>query len=145
MTRFALLAVGIAVAAGCAASPGGAMGYAWEQSFPLRVGESAILAATGLEIAFEAVTSDSRCGKGEVCVWEGDAIVRLRLQAAGGVPVMRDLHTASGQPGATDYEGHTIRLVDLHPAAFSGRSIAQADYVATLHVTPGSPDREALQ
>jgi hypothetical protein len=101
------------------------------QPFSLRVGESARTHDGALVIGFEGVTVDSRCPKGERCVWAGDATVRVWLQKAGSTRLTRELHTA---PGATHADGAAsrLRLVRLDPAAVSGKAIAQSDYIATL-------------
>ena len=92
-----------------------------------------------LEIGFEAVTADSRCAKGETCVWEGDATVRVSLRHADRAKEERDLHTSPRTPDAADYAGWSIRLVTLDPFPVTGHTIPQADYVATLRVTRGPP------
>jgi hypothetical protein len=55
-------------------------GVALGESFQLNVGESVQIEAEALQIGFEDVSGDSRCPKGEQCIWEGDATVRVWLQ-----------------------------------------------------------------
>ncbi len=107
------------------------------QAFSLRVGESVRTKGGAWEIGFEGVPADSRCPRGEQCVWAGDATVRVWLQKTGGARLTRELHTA---PNAPTVNGPHIalRLVRLDPPALAGKSIAQGDYVATL-----SLDRDA--
>ena len=83
-----------------------------------------------------AWTADSRCAKGETCIWEGSAAVRLASRALGRAGV--ELHTSPG-PGlsAAVYEGWSIRLVALEPFPVVGREIAPEEYVATLRVERG--------
>ena len=102
------------------------------QPFSLRVGESARTDDGALVIGFEGVTADSRCPKGEQCVWAGDATVRVWLQYPGGPRLTRELHTASNAPHAENAPSHGLRLVRLDPVPITGRAIAQGDYVATL-------------
>ena len=78
------LLTGFFVASGCGASADNAFGASLDEDFQLRIGQSAVISAANMEIGFEAVTSDSRCGKGEQCVWEGDATVRIWLRIDGG-------------------------------------------------------------
>jgi hypothetical protein len=101
------------------------------QPFSLRVGESARSHDGALLIGFEGVLADSRCPKGERCVWAGDATVRVWLQKAGGARLTRELHTATSATHA-DGAASQLRLVRLDPAAVSGKAIAQSDYIATL-------------
>ena len=102
------------------------------QPFSLRVGESARTDDGALVIGFEGVTADSRCPKGERCVWAGDATVRVWLQQGGGPRLTHELHTASNTPHAENAPSHGLRLVRLDPVPITGRAIAQGDYVATL-------------
>jgi hypothetical protein len=101
------------------------------EPFSLRVGESARTHDGALVIGFEGVPVDSRCPKGERCVWAGDATVRVWLQKAGGTRVTRELHTASSATRA-DVAEFQLRVVRLDPPAVSGKAIAQSDYIATL-------------
>jgi hypothetical protein len=116
-----------------------------EKSFSLRVGQSSRIEAESLAIGVEAVSSDSRCPKGETCIWEGDATVRIWVQRAATAKETRELHTASSKSTAAEYEGWSIRLVALTPYPLTGRTITQANYVVTLELTRGPPtDSEIL-
>jgi hypothetical protein len=135
-----LVAVGALLAAtmGCAEGPRDAPSPALDERLQLQVGEAASADRQALRIGFLSVTADSRCAKGEVCVWEGDATVRLWLQRAGGAREERELHTSSRAAHAAQYEDWWVRLVLLEPYPIAGRAIAPADYVATLQVTHGA-------
>ncbi len=102
-----------------------------DRAFTLRVGESVQTQDGAWEIAFEGVHADSRCAKGQQCIWAGDATVRVWLKKASGERLTRDLHTAPNMPSAisTPLE---LRLVRLEPAAPAGRTLKQGDYAATL-------------
>jgi hypothetical protein len=50
------------------------------EEFKLAIGEDAPISDTGLSLVFETVAEDSRCAKGVVCVWEGNARARFRLR-----------------------------------------------------------------
>jgi hypothetical protein len=108
---------------------------ALEERFPLGVGQSTVVDGAALEIGFQAVTSDSRCPKGELCIWEGDATVCIWVQPAAGTKEEIVLHTSSQGPSVTDSGNWSIHLVALNPHPITGRSILQADYVVTLQVT----------
>lgn len=106
-------------------------------AFRLRVGESTRTEGGEWEIGFEGVSADSRCPKGEQCVWAGDATVRVWLKKAGGARSTHELHTAPNVPNAPNADApriaqRVLRVVRLDPPAVTGRSIAQRDYVATL-------------
>jgi hypothetical protein len=135
LAAIAVCAGGCADGAGKPAEPAKAVGPAIETAFQLQAGQSVTLADLPIEIGFEAVVADSRCRKGEACVWEGDAVVRFWLQRKGGSREQRELHTASRLQNAAPYEGLTLRLVDLSPVAISGRTIPASGYVATLRLS----------
>ncbi len=101
------------------------------RAFTLRVGESVRTKDGAWAIGFEGVHADSRCAKGEQCIWAGDATVRVWLKKAGGERFNRELHTAPNMPSAIG-SPLELRLLRLDPPALVGRSLAQGDYAATL-------------
>lgn len=144
-TRRSLFAAGFVFAASCAASSDTMIEASMENDFQLQVDQSAVVAAEHLELGFQAVTSDSRCGKGEVCIWEGDATVRVWVRRDGGAKEEHELHTGSRQPGAVAYTRYSIHLVALFPMPVTGRSISPTEYVATFRVTRGGYRADGLQ
>ena len=66
-----------------------------------------------LRVTFEAVEDDSRCPRSVVCVWAGDAAVRLRLDHASGTSVVT-LHTAL-EPRHAAHGGYVVRLLRIAP------------------------------
>jgi hypothetical protein len=109
-----------------------------ERELQLRAGESAVVAPAGIEVTFLTVQSDSRCGKGEQCIWEGDAVVVLQLDSGTASTEKRLLHTATTESSSTFYAGHTVRLVALLPPPETGRAIPPENYVAVLRVVRGN-------
>ncbi|MBB4842456.1 hypothetical protein HNP55_000971 [Paucibacter oligotrophus] len=101
-----------------------------DTAFQLPLGASAQLRGSHLRLGFDAVLSDSRCPKGEQCVWAGEAVVRIWLQRASAGRQSLDLrlppHAEPGSPS------QALRLIRLEPAPVAGKTFAQADYVATL-------------
>lgn len=138
------LSLGVVLSAGCAAGSSNPVSSSLGDNFELHVGQSAIVGTEGLEVGFDSVSSDSRCPRGETCVWEGDAIVRVWLQRSDGTRQSLELHTASSEEKNASYDGYSIELVSLDPPAASGRSIAPTEYVATFKVTTGVAGGEAL-
>lgn len=144
--RHAVLALGVVLA-----SAVGRIGGSSEpdrvtlgDSFVLRIGESSRIEAEALQIGFEDVAADSRCPKGERCIWEGDATVRVWLQRDPQPKEVCELHTSSKSDGAASALSYEVRLLRLDPHPISGRTIARKDYRATFEVTRGSsaaPDR----
>ena len=133
----------LVLAAGCAAPAHPANVVVLDEDFRLQAGRSAMLSAEGIELGFETVGNDSRCGKGDVCITEGDAAVRIWLRARNGPREEHELHTAARLQGAVEFGGFSITLVALHPEAISGRAIDPGEYVATLRITRGTPGGEA--
>ena len=108
------------------------------KNFSLRTGESAQAHDDALRVGFEGVTADSRCPKGEQCVWAGDATARVWLQHGSGPRETRELHAAPGAAQAVRVLDHELRLVRLDPYPVTGKPIAKADYVATLTLSRSS-------
>jgi hypothetical protein len=120
------------------AGPGQPLPIEPGQDFSLRAGESAQARDTGLRVGFKGVTADSRCPKGERCVWAGDAIARVWLQLGSSPRETRELHTAAGAAQAAYALDHELRLLRLEPYPVTGKAIAKGDYVATLRLARGS-------
>jgi hypothetical protein len=133
-----LLMTGLVLASGCTAVADNAIAVSLEQNFDLQIGQSALASSENLQVDFLAVTEDSRCGKGETCVWEGDGSVRIALQIAGGARAEHELHTNSRMQAAVDVANFSIGLVALNPPAISGRAIERSEYVATFRIVRGS-------
>jgi hypothetical protein len=141
---FAFVAASIVLVAGCAESAEGPTEVLLERNFQLQVGQSAHVAEANLTVGFDAVTSDSRCGKGEVCIWEGDATVVIWLRPVGGVKEGHELHTSTKSPNSVIYKGFSIRLVSLFPLPLSGQTPAAEHYIATFQVTRGLSGHENI-
>jgi hypothetical protein len=141
---FAFVAASIVLVAGCAESAEGPTEVLLERNFQLQVGQSAHVAEANLTVGFDAVTSDSRCGKGEVCIWEGDATVVIWLRPVGVEKERHELHTSTKSPNSVIYKGFSIRLVSLFPLPLSGQTPAAEHYIATFQVTRGLSGHENI-
>ena len=139
----------LAAFAGCAATPAVAPGAAPVGTVPpsmsaeirLQAGQSTRVDAASFEIAFTGVSADSRCAKGETCIWEGSATVQLTVTGAAGAQEL-ELHTAARSgPSAAAYGGLGDRLVALEPFPVAGREIAPDAYVVTLRIERGACGR----
>jgi len=107
------------------------------QDFRLKVGESARVDKGALRIAFEAVTSDSRCAKGEQCIVAGKATLRLSLQRSSRAQEECLVETPTAESEPVSCSGYGVTLVGLDPYPVAGHAIAPRDYEATLKVTKG--------
>lgn len=139
-----VLLTGLALLQGCSASADHAIDATLAKDFQLRVGESAMVRSEKVQIGFESVSSDSRCGKGEVCVWQGDAVVRIWMQGPGEEKVAHVLHTALRESNSANYKQYSVRLVAVLPPAIAGKSIAQSDYVAILRFARGRAEQDGI-
>jgi hypothetical protein len=113
-------------------------------TFNLRAGEFAQTADGAWRVGFEGVTADSRCPKGERCVWAGDATVRIWLQKGTGPKQTHELQAAAGAAQAVRVLDQELRLVRLDPYPVSGKAVERAAYIATLIFTrsaAAAPDR----
>ncbi len=127
------LVAGLLVTLACGGDQDAAPVELGEESV-LAIGESVRVAGEGLEIAFVAVTEDSRCARDVTCIWEG------RVVAA--VEVTLDDETQAldlAQPGLTDSPAsadfHAYRFsfaVEPYPET-AGVAIAEGEY--RLHLT----------
>jgi hypothetical protein len=99
----------------------------------LRTGQSVRVGGPdALRITFERVEDDSRCPRAVVCVWAGDAAVRLRLDHPLGQEVAT-LHTGL-DPKQAAHAGYVVRLLRLAPE-LPREGARPAYYEATLEVS----------
>jgi hypothetical protein len=103
-----------------------------EQRIVLGLDQSHPLFETGLALTFEAVVEDSRCPAGATCVWEGDAIVRIRIDGAGVKPSIYTLHLHGRGAREIVHGDVRIHLLSLAPLPTSDGPPRAGDYRATL-------------
>jgi hypothetical protein len=128
-----ILAVAIAsLSLACRGNPTQPTDVPLGQSFDLRTGTSATL-SDGLKVTFNSVPNDSRCPMDAICIWAGDAIVKVALSQSDGNMAERDVHTDTNGAQAA-YLSYSIKLVTLAPYPRSDRPIRPEDYLATLVV-----------
>ncbi len=77
------------------------------------LGETASTPDGKLRLTFVKLESDSRCPANAVCVWQGDAATRLRVQA-GGNDVDTTLHTTL-EPRLIEVGGILLSLLEVRP------------------------------
>jgi|GEM_PF-635596 len=106
-----------------------------DRPFLLRHGGTGWLADAALAVGFAGVESDSRCPKGEQCVWAGRAAVRIWLRQGNGDRETRLLQTAPGAESTTRVGDLALKIIDLSPVPVTGRGIAPEAYAVTLSVS----------
>jgi hypothetical protein len=99
----------------------------------IRLGEKRQLGG-GLTVEFKSVLSDSRCPMNAVCVWQGDAAVRLGL-TLGGQRADTTLHSTI-EPRTIAFRGYDVGFVHLEPYPIADQKPDTSAYVLTLTARP---------
>ncbi|RZA18125.1 MAG: hypothetical protein EOP93_11950 [Lysobacteraceae bacterium] len=104
----------LCLASACAALPNGASPTADGSLVQLGIGQSTLLANNSL-LTYTRLVNDSRCAPDVQCVWEGDAEIAVRWQAAGGGGAQDvRLHTsARGGPTSARVGNRSVTLAAL--------------------------------
>jgi len=131
--KFLTLVCLLGVTAACDGSPTDPT-VVLDERFTLAVGDTATVEPSTVRLEFVEVTGDSRCPADALCIWLGDAVVRLRA-TAGPSAITLELHTGDAAHASATFQGLRVELKELQPYPFSSRTIAQGDYRATLTVT----------
>lgn len=124
-----LLFFGSACSSPTSPTPGVPLG----RDFALKPGETVAIQGTRLTVGFESVLDDSRCPADVVCVWQGEAVLALRV-SEGGEPSRLDLTTNAPEKRVGSYR---IRLARVEPYPFAAKPIEPGDYRVILTVTRG--------
>jgi hypothetical protein len=103
------------------------------QTFELRPGQTARVGDAGLVVGFRGVTADSRCPIDAICVWAGDAALRIPVSARRAAWTPLDLHT-NIEPRSARYGDYTITVVSLLPSPRADQKIPNERYTVTLRV-----------
>jgi len=127
MRRAFILSAVLALATACSSSPAAAPGSGalppdaapeprsgpLDDTLHVTLGRTATADHGRLAVTFAARLSDSRCPANVVCVWMGDAAVRIAARA-GRTTVERELHTGV-EPHSLVVDGYTVSIVGLTP------------------------------
>jgi hypothetical protein len=100
----------------------------------LEPGATARVRGTEILVTFRRVEADSRCPIDALCVWPGDAQVRLEFTGGGSVGTPADLHTFV-EPREVEFKGYRFRVIELVPAPVSTQTTLPGDYRVALEVT----------
>ncbi len=105
----------------------------------LREGQTAVIvlpdgSSSGRTITFAEVVSDSRCPDMALCIWEGDAAIRLELEGAAG-PLILHTPTEMIGPRSGTAGPYRIELVALsRPDPLHSPRPRPDSYRATLRI-----------
>ena len=108
---------------------------ALNEEFVLAPGQTAAVEGTNVRLTFERVREDSRCPTDVTCIWEGDAVVVLKVKVEA-EEATREVHTQGGEPRLrkAPVGDYVVTLVRLEPAPRSTSTIEASAYRATLSV-----------
>src|SRR5262249_9194304 len=104
------------------------------QEFDLKINQEVLVEGEGLTVGFDSVLEDSRCPEGVVCVWSGNAKIRLKSSKQKQAPASVELNTHAG-PKSSSFLNYEIRLVELKPRPKADKPVQSDEYNATLIVT----------
>ena len=105
-----------------------------ENEFTLPVGGTAIISGENLSLKFVEVTGDSRCAKGNECVWAGEAKCQMLITYSGSSSDVVFTQQGGGvtvQDFLTQYKASFT--VEPYPVA--GKKIAPSDYKLVMTIT----------
>jgi len=129
-----------------AASPGGcghdaptAPATGADTTLTLAPGAEAFPLGPVFGVTFLEVREDSRCPLGVMCIWAGNAVVRVGLRLGMGPTSPYDLNTTVN-PKSVIFGGYRVTVVGLAPLALPGATVPPGDYRATLDVQRFGPD-----
>lgn len=103
--------------------------YRLGEAFTLSIGVTASFKDEPLQLRFVDVPSDSRCPEGVVCVWAGDAAVRIQFTES-----VDTLHTMYN-PSEVTRGAYTVRMLQLDPYPKHGVPRDTSAYAARFVVT----------
>jgi hypothetical protein len=144
MKSFRLASLLLAVVTACgrpAAAPLTASEYSLTQagdSIPLPLGKEVHVGEVWMVLS--DVPSDSRCARGVVCVWEGDAVAVLAVhppcykEGCKAPSAALQLHTRL-EPRVGEGWSHRVELLALLPEPVSDKPVDRSKYVAWVRVT----------
>ncbi len=117
---------------GCDAEPAAPVTdvrYRLGEAFTLTVGTTATFKDEPLQLRFINVPADSRCPEGVVCVWAGDAAVRIQFTES--VDTLHTMHI----PSEVTRGAYTVRMLQLDPYPKHGVPRDTSAYAARFVVT----------
>ena len=131
--RATVVVLCLLAAAACDESPTGPT-VALDERFTLSPRTVAAVRDQDVRVQFDQVTGDSRCPADAICIQGGDALVHIRVSDRASTDAYV-LHTGDSSQATIVHGSVRVALLELQPYPFSSRTIAPADYRATLSVS----------
>jgi hypothetical protein len=105
--------------------------------FDLKVGQSVVVAGQELTVGFEELLGEGRCPIGVLCIWEGDAAVRIWASLPGASRGDFQLHTHHDYKWKFSYGDYEVTLLEVSPYPVYEAPTPPGDYVVTVQVDGG--------
>ncbi len=108
------------------------------ESFEMKIGER--LGNQDIEVMLKMVemVEDSRCPKNTNCVWEGQAMVKVKIKTESGeYESLLNLRKGRPEEAFSTIEGYTYQIIAVEPYPVAGSKIKKEEYVVTLEVVEG--------
>ncbi len=84
-------------------------------------------------LSFVSVIEDSRCASDVICVWEGEAVIKVEIGA--NQKVIRELELTLNEKPSKLLDRYFIKFAELKPYPQSDKKIAESDYIATILIS----------
>ncbi len=107
-----------------------------KEPFTIKYGQSAEIDPIEMMVTFSKVKEDSRCPSSVQCVWEGRAVVEVKITQGSG-SVTDFLATQSSAPTPADSMiafNRVIKLLEVTPYPITPNSLEEKDYKIKLVV-----------
>lgn len=99
------------------------------ESFELAFDETSNCVCGDLSVTFADVVGESRCPIGAVCVWQGQAEVKINLKHEGNLHVFSLISQAGNRELARDTIGNlVVELLDVKPYPILDQPVDEDDY-----------------
>lgn len=106
------------------------------EPFKLKIGQQATINSEKISISFLNVTEDSRCPSDVVCIWQGQASIRISTEINGTNAGQFVLTVGGNEKSAVLGGGkYSIKMTGLEPYPVSTNHAELKDYIAILVVS----------
>lgn len=113
---------------------GGSLLAQGSQQVVLRDGQEKNIIGSKYSVKFVSVLEDSRCPAKAVCVWAGNAKIKIQISKNGGSSEEFELNT-NLKPQTIEYKGYQIKIVSLSPRPGENVKAMAAKHSAIFEIT----------
>lgn len=106
-----------------------------DKPFELKFSQEAIIDSENISIRFINFIQDSRCPSDVVCIWEGQATIRVSVEVDGTDAGQYMLTIGADPSPSAAFGQYSVTLLGLEPYPVSTVETDRSDYVATLVVS----------